>query len=591
MRNRPFTLPNPKSDILPGSDDWGNLKNKFSGKTLFRYNLFHLETGNLSVLDNINNNSFLEELFTYSRKYNDLNLIPALKKIAGDNEYSESIRQRASEITETIEEHSAISEGKIASGRSDGEKEQAARRILAGIRYPQTTDILRLLRENSVELKRLALFLIGKFNLTDMIQEVCECLNTPGIEKDAFSVLVFFGNTAGNELNRFYLMSSGNITLSRTIVRICAQSCPPDSLPFLTERLWSNPRQIREIALKALIKCGYKAVNDDREKLNRLIFETFSLLARITSDKMCLAENDNMLLYGVLDKEYCRWKDFLLNLLFLTYGNEIPVPSKKDNSGKEEHYARFIPELVEIIYGDSVEARKLKGQNQAVEKKRFKRLQRYFACEVPQYKDLLENIINYDYNILSIWTKASTLRYISEIDNEDLGESVVALLFSPEELLRQEAAQLIARSGRELYTTTSERIPESARKGLDRIISGMTDKNELLFEKTGFLASIFPDILEDELLYLAERMKFIKKDHAGDEPIPSGGLLWSIPENKREAVISVIADREEMAGAVRDKLAGNSFLYLLPFDVIEDFTFQFPGSSYRVMKFIDDKEE
>ena len=131
---------------------------------------------------------------------------------------------------------------------------------------------------------------------------------------------------------------------------------------------------------------------------------------------------------------------------------------------------------------------------------------------MPQCKDLLENIINYDYNILSIWTKASTLRYISEIDNEDLGESVVALLFSPEELLRQEAAQLIARSGRELYTTTSERIPESARKGLDRIISGKTNKNELLFEKTGFLASIFPDILEDELLYLSERMKFIKKE-------------------------------------------------------------------------------
>ena len=216
-----------------------------------------------------------------------------------------------------------------------------------------------------------------------------------------------------------------------------------------------------------------------------------------------------------MDKEYCRWKDFLLNLLFLTYGNEIPAPSKKDNSGKEEHYARFIPELAEIIYGDSVKARNLKGQDQAVEKKRFKRLQRYFACEVPQYKDLLENIINYDYNILSIWTKASTLRNISEIDNEDLGESVVALLFSPEELLRQEAAQLIARSGRELYTTTSERIPESARKGLDRIISGMTDKNELLFEKTGFLSSIFPDILEDELLYLAERMKFIKETPPG----------------------------------------------------------------------------
>ena len=101
---------------------------------------------------------------------------------------------------------------------------------------------------------------------------------------------------------------------------------------------------------------------------------------------------------------------------------------------------------------------------------------------MPQYKELLENIINYDYNIISIWTKASTLRNMSEIDNENLGESVVALLFSPEELLRQEAARLIARSGMELYKTTSERIPESVKKGTGSDYLGETDENELLYE-------------------------------------------------------------------------------------------------------------
>ena len=80
MRNRPFTLPPPKSDIIAGSDDLGNLKRKFAGKTLFRDNLYYLETGNVAVLDKINNSWFLEELFTYSQTNNDLTLFRPLKK-------------------------------------------------------------------------------------------------------------------------------------------------------------------------------------------------------------------------------------------------------------------------------------------------------------------------------------------------------------------------------------------------------------------------------------------------------------------------------------------------------------------------------
>ena len=74
--------------------------------------------------------------------------------------------------------------------------------------------------------------------------------------------------------------------------------------------------------------------------------------------------------------------------------------------------------------------------------------------EIPDYKSLLEDIINCDYNLISVWTKACTLKSITEIEEEDLAESVVALLFSPEQILREESARLIARSGRELYRSS-----------------------------------------------------------------------------------------------------------------------------------------
>ena len=53
-----------------------------------------------------------------------------------------------------------------------------------------------------------------------------------------------------------------------------------------------------------------------------------------------------------------------------------------------------------------------------------------------------------------------TLRSISRIEGDEMAESVTALLFSPEEIIQEESANLIARSNPELYMSASQRIPD-----------------------------------------------------------------------------------------------------------------------------------
>ena len=76
-------------------------------------------------------------------------------------------------------------------------------------------------------------------------------------------------------------------------------------------------------------------------------------------------------------------------------------------------------------------------------------------------KKLYEDIINNDYNLISLWTKACTLRSITRIECDDMAESVTTLLFSPEEIIQEEAVTLIARSRPELYTEAS---PKNTRR-------------------------------------------------------------------------------------------------------------------------------
>ena len=593
MGNRPFIIPVQKTKELPDLTEWGNLKNIFSGKVLFRSKLYYLETGDLSVLDIINNKWFYEELFAYASDNQDINLIPALKKIAGSGKFDESVRQHASEIEEIIEDRSNKKSYLQANTVERGEEEKVenARKILAGTRYPQTTEILRLMRDKSLEVKRMALVLIGKFKMTDMIQEVCQCLNIHGLEDDAFSVIQSFGSSTGKELEGCYLTTAGNLPVNKAVLRLMAKTHPADNMSILVERLWSNSRQIRELVVKTLLNLKYSVKTEEKERLKRNIFETFDTLTWIISALVCLRNNDNASLFAEMEKEYSQWKDYLLDLLNLTYDRIIPGDGK-DKAGKKDNFDKSIPELAGIIYDNKAKPETGNSPDQGNYEKKLKKLQRYFSCEVPGYKSLLEDVINCDYNLLSVWTKACALRNIAEIDEEDLGESVVALLFSPEGLLREEAARLIARSGRELFKTASERIPETRRKKLDRIISGEINDKEMVYEKVKFLSSCFQDVNKDELLFLAEKMAFAKNDQRGIYSQPFNSILWSFSKEKSDPEVFInLEESTDLSGVIKDIRSGCSICYVLPLDSVKDFRFQYPESSFGIFKYIDSKED
>jgi hypothetical protein len=270
---------------LIASDKWSDLENRFSGRLLFKFNYFNLINGNLSILDRFCSKGFTEGLIEFAGSNYDINLIPALKKIAGGSRHDDDIKHRASGLIEVLETYRNIDEfRRIASpGAGDEEKIFNARILLAGTRLPQTTEMLRLLREKSPELKRIALFLIGKFKMTGFLNEVCECLSIPGLENDSFSVLYSFGNEASGELRGFYIASSGNLSTSEMLLMLLGKSPSEENLSFIYSRLWSNSRKIKELALRILAEGGYKAPHTEKERLENYVYEITGFLTWMLS--------------------------------------------------------------------------------------------------------------------------------------------------------------------------------------------------------------------------------------------------------------------------------------------------------------------
>jgi ATP:ADP antiporter, AAA family len=558
-------------------------KNRFSANRAFRTDYFRIISGDLSGIDVKSGNRYLEEIINYSASTNDVNLIPALKKISSFTAIDEGIRKHSAETAGKIEK-SANQE------KTEDNKIAYARKMLSGARKPQTTEILRLLRENSVTSKRHAVYIIGKFRITDLLPEVCECLSLKGLEYDAYTVLGMFGNEAVAELTRYYMVSSGNISTSKLILSLLGKTSLPESQSFLFSRLWSNSRQLKETAVKCLIDCEFKPSGEDKDRLHQLISDTIGLMTWNLSAKTCLEKSNDTFLLDILEKELNRWTRFLFNLLSVTY-DPGSINKIKENLERETvESVNFALEMMDIVIDDSIKSKLISLLDVVPAEAKLRNLFQFFPGEVPKYENLPENIINRDYNLLSLWTKACTLRHVPEIEGDNMAESVAALLFSPEPVLQEEAARLIVRSSRELYKTVSLRIQDSSRKHLDRIVNGESDEKELIWEKTRFLAGCFNGIPEEELLHLSGEMKFFRYSAEGITSPENDCIIWSLEGAKLGTGATVFYDRQSI-NTERKLMSGDyTSYYSLSLEAVEEYLNHFPERSAKVLKYIDKNE-
>jgi hypothetical protein len=289
-----------------------------------------------------------------------------------------------------------------------------------------------------------------------------------------------------------------------------------------------------------------------------------------------------------INSETERWSRFLFDILSITYNSGAINKIREYFEGETMESANYAFEMTDIILSEAIKPKLVALLDFVPDEYKIRNLFQFFPGEIPAYDKLLEDIINRDYNLISLWTKACTLRNIAKIGYDDMAESVTALLFSPEEIIQEESANLIARSNPQLYLSASSRIPDSIKNRLDNIINGATDKNDLLFEKVHFLSKKFEGIPEDELLSLAGEMKYIIDFNSKSIISPADCIIWPLGHENDVHVLS---------GGMTDSLKHrfendpNCDVYLLPLIAVEEYFFHFPEKSFEILKYIDKNEE
>ena len=561
----------------------GILNNRFAAESKFRNDYFSLISGDFSPLDSNMSSWYFRKIIDYSASVNDTNLIPLLKKLNTLDNFDEDNRRLSGELMKRLEEASN-------DGRTDNDKLNSARKVLSGSRLPQTTEILRLLRDNSIEAKRLGIFIIGKFKLTDMLPEVCDCLNIKGLETDSYSVLKSFGNEAGSELERFYLTSSGNINTSKTILRLLGRIKTRESRNFLFSRLWSNSRVLKESAIGCLIDIEFKPDDEEKDKLHQLITETIGIMTWNLSARKSIERYNDTIMLKVINKEIVRWQSYLFDLLSITYDRSSVVKIKENLESETVESINYALEMIDIVIDETIKQKLIMLLDAVPDEEKLKNLYQFYPVEIPEYIELTEDIINRDYNLVSIWTKACVLRNIRDLEGETLTESVVALLFSPEEILQEESARILSQSGRELYKSISNRIPESNKKRLGRIAEGEVPEEEFIMAKTSFLSGCFQSVPEEELLSIAGQLKYHKDFESLVSDLKDNTIIWTISGTAKADRVHVFYEGKLSETDINTGPDSRIAFYSLSLSAADDFNYQYPDSSFEIFKYIETNE-
>jgi ATP:ADP antiporter, AAA family len=529
-----------------------------SGKILsdmiMRQRYYSLVTGDFSSLESSDGTWFREKVVSYAELKSDVSLLPALKRIISLKDTGSQMKDHALRVSESLEH--------IMSSAGDKDDRLAGTiMLLPDARPPQTTQILRLLRSNQVESRSVGLLLIGKYRIKELIQEAFDCLDTPGLRFQSRNVVKSFGSDINDNLQRFYLMSSGNQELSKTILRIMAEEGSEENKLFLFSRLWTNSRQVRELTLGLLSDLDFRIPEGDTDRVHQLIFDIIGIIVWNLSARVTLEKANDAAVLPALNAEIARWRSFFFTLLSITYEKASVARIRENIESETVESVNYALEMIDIVVDDALKPRVIPLLDPVPDEIKVRNLYQFYPGEIHDRQKLVNDILNRDYNLLGIWIRACALSDCPSIENDELGESVIALLFSPEAILREEAARLVARSGSRIFEQVSGRINDKLSDRIERFMSHSVEDGELILEKVRFLKKNISTLDEDYLIGLAVSMKYERGTTEGNVVVKDNSLVWAT----------------EIEGRI----------YSLPLFSVEDFYLQYPEKSEPLLEYIE----
>lgn len=413
-----------------------------------------------------------------------------------------------------------------------------AAKMLRALIGPKTIFVLlELLRDVDPKVRFEALHTARKVNRSETWPILIELLDTPTFSHLAAAALTAAGEPILNTLEAAFHKSGQSDTVMLRIVQIMGRIGGRSAHQLLWNKADFPDKRIVKQIIFSLRYINYQALGKERRDiLNILDSEISKAIWNLAAIHELPDSPTFRSLREALKEEVQDNFNHIFNLLSLIY-DPRSVQLVRDNleSGDPENIA-FALELIDLFLDAELKPKLIPLLDESPTPQKLKELQLHYPREEYTPIQVINYILNRDFNYNNRWTKACAIHASAFLDDFRISRGLVAHLFNRDKLLQETAAWVIYNKDQGFYSRVTERLPAKDKHFLDssiqnnQLLDGLNDGFFLFIETVMFIkqSPLFQNINGIHVADIADKIvpldldtgNIIKLDAGeGDDPL------------------------------------------------------------------------
>jgi ATP:ADP antiporter, AAA family len=382
--------------------------------------------------------------------------------------------------------------------------------------------IVPLFRDPSSSVRISAIHTAGILNRKDFVTYLVDMLEDPEYYSYAFNALCLMNEDILENLEHgFHKTGIGEKGMVR-ITRVIGSIGTPKAARYLIGKLNHYNRNVFLYAVKGLQKINFDSTESDKIKIFTALNRVAGITAWNLSAKYSLRESDMTApVVKAIDEEILENYDLIYSLLSIAYDQATVYHIRKNLESGTSEGIGFAIELLDMFIDETVKPYLFPLLDDTSTAEKVKLLQSEFPVEIMKTEEQLLAIINRDYNQINPYTRVCAIQALQKMESFRPGKDIIAQMFNPDPLLREESSKLLFRLEKESFNEVQKRLSPQYRLSIENFLpTSGTDEERGFFRKFRYLreSELFINFNNHQLLYIARRFELYNFDIIADEP-------------------------------------------------------------------------
>lgn len=353
-----------------------------------------------------------------------------------------------------------------------------AAKLLRKMIGPRTIFILlELLRDINVQVRHEALVTARKVKRPETWSVLIELLSSSFYGHDAAAALMEAGEAALPTLETAFHKSGQTDLVMLRIVQIMGRIGGDQALDLLWKKADYPDKRIVKQILYSLRYINYRASGRQaREVTDLLETELGKTLWNLAALNEIPESEEYQLLREALREEIRSNFDHVTMLLSILYDPEAVQLVRENIESGDPNGVAYALELMDLFVDQDLKPKLFPLFDDIPVDQKLEQLQIYFPRENYNPIQVINYILNRDFNMNNRWTKVCAVYTAAYIKDFRVSRGLIAQMFNLDKLLQETAAWVIYNKDKNFYKVITERLPVRDKKFLDSAI----ENNQLL---------------------------------------------------------------------------------------------------------------